>query len=99
MGKKKKAAEAERIAVLENALKQHAYHISRLEQMLRLLDNNDLAPDQVGIVSAMSYSLACGIRILTAFPAAHFRAGQGPNLSIAFPGTPVDAFYLNAKIH
>lgn len=47
LGKKKKAADNERIAVLENARKQHNYHIGRLEQMLRLLDNNDLAPDQV----------------------------------------------------
>lgn len=47
MGKKKKAADTERVAVLENALLQHKYHIGRLEQMLRLLDNNDLAPDQV----------------------------------------------------
>lgn len=47
MGKKKKAQDNERISVLENARKQHNYHIGRLEQMLRLLDNNDLAPDQV----------------------------------------------------
>lgn len=47
LGKKKKAADNERISVLENARKQHNYHIGRLEQMLRLLDNNDLAPDQV----------------------------------------------------
>lgn len=47
MGKKKKAADTERVSVLDNALLQHKYHIGRLEQMLRLLDNNDLAPDQV----------------------------------------------------
>lgn len=35
--------------MLENARKQHNYHIGRLEQMLRLLDNNDLAPDQVSL--------------------------------------------------
>lgn len=51
LGKKKKTAEAERIALLENALKMHGYHIRRLEQMLRLLDNNDLAPDQVGALT------------------------------------------------
>lgn len=52
MGKKKKAADTERVSVLDNALLQHKYHIGRLEQMLRLLDNNDLAPDQVGHVVA-----------------------------------------------
>lgn len=47
LGKKKKAKDDERINALDNARKQHNYHIGRLEQMLRLLDNNDLAPDQV----------------------------------------------------
>lgn len=47
LGKKKKAKDDERISALDNARKQHNYHIGRLEQMLRLLDNNDLAPDQV----------------------------------------------------
>lgn len=57
LGKKKKAQDNERISVLENARKQHNYHIGRLEQMLRLLDNNDLAPDQVTIhLTSSSFS-------------------------------------------
>jgi CCR4-NOT transcriptional regulation complex NOT5 subunit len=32
---------------LENGIGQHRYHIGRLEQMMRLLDNADLSPDQV----------------------------------------------------
>lgn len=47
LGKKKKAKDDDRINALDNGRKQHNYHIGRLEQMLRLLDNNDLAPDQV----------------------------------------------------
>ena len=57
VGKKKKAADSERIGVLENARKQHNYHIGRLEQMLRLLDNNDLAPEQVSCSSVRSHPL------------------------------------------
>ncbi|CAN0512171.1 unnamed protein product, partial [Discosporangium mesarthrocarpum] len=45
--KKKKGPEADKVGVLENAITQHNYHIGRLEQMMRLLDNNDLAPHQV----------------------------------------------------
>lgn len=54
LGKKKKAKDDERINVLDNARKQHNYHIGRLEQMLRLLDNNDLAPDQVRLAFQFS---------------------------------------------
>lgn len=60
-GKKKKAADNERISLLENARKQHNYHIGRLEQMLRLLDNNDLSPEQVRCVILLSNHLRCMI--------------------------------------
>lgn len=60
-GKKKKAADNERISLLENARKQHNYHIGRLEQMLRLLDNNDLSPEQVRYVILLSNQVTCVI--------------------------------------
>lgn len=46
-GKKKKGAEVDRFHILENALAQHRYHIGRLEQIMRLMDNGDLEPDQI----------------------------------------------------
>lgn len=79
LGKKKKAADNERISVLENARKQHNYHIGRLEQMLRLLDNNDLAPDQA---SPSAYLLVSFVGCLKRGPRGNY------SISICSLGLP-----------
>lgn len=45
--------QGERTAALENGIGQHRYHIGRLEQMMRLLDNGDLSPEAVSVCMCM----------------------------------------------
>ncbi len=45
-GKKKKMTEA-RIATIENGIASHKYHIARLEQVMRLMDNDELPAESI----------------------------------------------------
>jgi hypothetical protein len=55
-------AQTERLKVLENAVLQHRYHIGRLEQIMRLLDNGDMGIEQVtstAIVLLLLHTATC----------------------------------------
>ncbi|CAM9869550.1 unnamed protein product, partial [Phaeothamnion confervicola] len=49
-GGKKKKSDVARVEVLENGIAQHRFHIGKLEQIMRLLDNEDLSPSEVNAI-------------------------------------------------
>lgn len=49
--------QADKIKALENGLFQHRYHIGRLEQIMRLMDNGDLEPEQVHQLACVTVDL------------------------------------------
>lgn len=51
---KKDHAKAERIEELEHQITRHKHHINRLELLLRLLENDRIAPEKVDIFSSLT---------------------------------------------